>query len=55
MESQKYNRLVNTTKKKHSLEYREQASGYQWGEGSGEAKSDIKKSQKGKYCMISLI
>ena len=32
----KYNKLVNTTKKKQTHRYREQTSGYQWGEGKGE-------------------
>ena len=36
MESTKYNTLVNKTKKKQTHRYREQASGYQCGEGSGE-------------------
>ena len=35
-ESKKYNKLVNITKKKQTHRYREQASGYQWGEGKGE-------------------
>ena len=36
MESKKYNKLVSITKKKKTHRYREQASGYQWGEGRGE-------------------
>ena len=28
-----YNKLVNITKKKQTHRYREQTSGYQWGEG----------------------
>ena len=32
MESKKYNKLVNKTKKKQTHRYREQTSGYQWGE-----------------------
>ena len=36
VESKKYNKLVNITKKKQTHRYREQTSGYQWGEGSGE-------------------
>ena len=32
MESQKYNKLVNITKRKHT--HREQTSGYQWREGT---------------------
>ena len=35
MESKEYNKLVNITKKKQTLRYREQTSGYQWEEGSG--------------------
>ena len=31
----KYNKLVNKTKKKQTHRYREQTSGYQWGEESG--------------------
>ena len=31
MESKKYNKLVNVTKKKQTHKYREQTSGYQWG------------------------
>ena len=31
----KYNKLVNMTKKKQMHRYREQTSGYQWGEGRG--------------------
>ena len=33
MESRKYNKLVNITEKKQTHRYREQNSGYQWGEG----------------------
>ena len=36
MESKKYNKLVNITKKKQTHRYREQTGGYQWGEGRGE-------------------
>ena len=36
MESKKYNKLVNITKKKQTHRYRGQTSGYQWGEGRGE-------------------
>ena len=32
VESNKYNKLVNITKKKQTHRYREQTSGYQWGE-----------------------
>ena len=33
VESKTYNKLVNITKKKQTDRYREQTSGYQWGEG----------------------
>ena len=33
--SKKYNKLVNKIKKKETHRYREQTSGYQWGEGRG--------------------
>ena len=36
MESKKYNKLENITKKKQTHRYREQTSGYQWGEGRKE-------------------
>ena len=32
----KYNKLVDITKKKQTHRYREQTSGYQWGEGREE-------------------
>ena len=35
MESKNYDKLVNKTKKKQSHRYRQQTSGYQWGEGRG--------------------
>ena len=35
IESKKYNKLVNITKKKQIHRYREQTSGYQWGQGRG--------------------
>ena len=35
VESKKYNKLVNMTKKKHTYSYREQINGYQWDEGRG--------------------
>ena len=38
MESKKYNKLVNITKKKQTHRYREQASGYLLGEGGVEYK-----------------
>ena len=36
LSQKKYNKLVNITKKKQTHRYREQTSGYQWGEGRGE-------------------
>ena len=36
MKSKKYNKLVNKTKKKQTHRYREQTSGYHWGEGREE-------------------
>ena len=36
MESKKYNKLVNITKRKQTHRYGEQISGYQCGEGRGE-------------------
>ena len=36
MESKKYSKLVTITKKKQNQRHREQTSGYQWGESSGE-------------------
>ena len=36
MESKKLNKLVNITKKTQTHRYKEQTSGYQWGEGRGE-------------------
>ena len=33
VESKEYNKLVNITKQMQTHSYREQASGYQWGEG----------------------
>ena len=37
MESQKYNKVMNITEKKQNHRYREQTSGYQWGEeGEGQ-------------------
>ena len=35
VESEKYNKLMNITKKKQTLRNREQTSGYQRGEGRG--------------------
>ena len=42
MESEKYNRLVNITKKKQTHRYREQISGYQWGEGTEKGQYNVK-------------
>ena len=39
MESKKYNKLVNITKKRQTHRYREQTSGYQWG-GEGQYKGE---------------
>ena len=36
IEKDKYNKLVTITKKKQTHRYREQISGYLWGEGWGE-------------------
>ena len=36
VESENYNKLLNTMKKKQTHRYREQTSGYQWEEGRGE-------------------
>ena len=33
VESKKYSKLVNETRKKQTHTHREQTSGYQWGEG----------------------
>ena len=33
MESKKYNKLVNTTKQEQTHRYREQISGFHWGQG----------------------
>ena len=43
MESKKHNKLVKKTKKKQTHRYREQTSGYQWGEGRGEGQYRGKK------------
>ena len=60
MESKKYDKLVNKTKRKQTHRYREQISGYQWREGSGVdldgiMLSEISLTEKDKYSMISLI
>ena len=39
VESKKYSKLVNITKKKQTHRYREQTSGYQWGEARGEGQN----------------
>ena len=36
VESKKYSKLVNKTKKKQAHRHRKQTSGYQWGEGREE-------------------
>ena len=41
MEYKKYNKLVNVTKKKQTYRYREQTSGYQWGEGRVRGKTGV--------------
>ena len=41
MESKKYNKLMNITKRKQTHRCREQPSGYQWGEGRGRGKKDV--------------
>ena len=50
MEFKKYNKLVNETKKMQSHRYREQTSGYQWGEGKG--KGNIGVGEKTYYGII---
>ena len=39
MESKKYNKLVNVTKKKQTHSYKEQSSSYQRGERRGEGQN----------------
>ena len=41
VESEKYSKLVNETKKKQTHRYRQQTSGYQWGEGRGQGKIGV--------------
>ena len=41
MESKQYNKLMNVMKLKETHKYREQASGYQWGEGKGRGKTGV--------------
>ena len=36
VKSKKYNKLVNITEKKQTDRYKEQTSGYQWGEERGD-------------------
>ena len=45
MESKKYNTLVNITKETQIHRYREQTSGYQWGEGRGEGQIGVGDSE----------
>ena len=40
MESKKYNKLVNITKKQ-THRYREQCSGYQWGDEKGRGSTEV--------------
>ena len=37
----KYNGLLYKTKKKQTHRYREQSSGYQWGEGRGRDEKEV--------------
>ena len=46
MESKKYNKLVNITKKKQTQRYRKQTSGYQWGDKTYANKRSFKKISK---------
>ena len=41
VESKKYNKLVNITKKKQTHRYRKQTRGYQWGKGRREGQDGI--------------
>ena len=41
MEPKKYSKVVSKTKKKQTHRYTEQASGYQWGQGSREGKIGV--------------
>ena len=43
MESKKYNKLLNKTKKKQTHRFREQTSGYQWGKGKERGKKGMGK------------
>ena len=51
MVSKKYKKLVNITKKKQTPRYREQTSGYQWGE-EGERVNKGLEGEKGHYGII---
>ena len=51
MESKKYNKLTNKTKAMQIHRYREQTSGYQWGEGSREERY---RELEGKRVIIGL-
>ena len=41
MESKKYNKMVSITKMQQTHRYREQTSGYQWGEGREKASIEV--------------
>ena len=41
VESKKYNKLVNIIKRKQTHKYREQTSGYQWGERRGRSNKRV--------------
>ena len=41
MESKKYNKLVYITKKKQTHRYKQQTSGYQWGEEGGKGTTGV--------------
>ena len=49
MESKKYNKLVNITKKKQTHRYREQTSGYEWGEGRREGQHKVRRVRGTNY------
>ena len=42
VECKKYNKLVNISNKKQTHRYREQTSGYQWGEGRREQQYEVR-------------
>ena len=50
VELKKYDKLVNKTKKKQTHRYREQTSGYQWGDGSGEGQYRGRSRSEGASC-----